>query len=151
MTNKAPVGIFQSRVAIEPEMQTTDKVAQDQSHDTQVVEMQPAVRYTGRMVQERVVQRRHSQADRRRQQLEREHRPIEAGEIRVPRPDMFVHEALSEDRNHRRDQMRIDVARFVVQVCPARQRAKEGVALIAIARNDKWIHVVPLGDFIYLE
>lgn len=50
--------MFQLRVAIEPEMQSADKIAQNERNDPNIVELEPAVRDGCRVVQQSVVRRR---------------------------------------------------------------------------------------------
>lgn len=73
------------------------------------------------MAHQGVVQGRRCQANQGRQQLEGENRPVGAGQILVLRPHMLVQESLGKERSHGRDEVRVDVARLIVQVSPAGQ------------------------------
>ena len=61
-TDKRPVKVFQLRVTIEPEMQSTDKGAQNERDDPDIVELEPTVRDGSGVVQQGVVRRRCEEA-----------------------------------------------------------------------------------------
>lgn len=102
-----------------------------------------------RMVREGVVHGRRRQADKNRPQLQRDDAPVSLVQIRILVAQVPVQEPMAKHRrDERRNQVRVDVARLVVQVRPALQAAQQRVRLAPVAAQDERVDVVPFRHLI---
>lgn len=54
---------------------------------------------------------------------------------------------MPKNRRNGWDQMRVDISRLIVHICPARQTPQQRIRLVPVARQDKWVDVVPFRHF----
>lgn len=64
---------------------------------------------------------------------------------------MGLQTPLAEDREDGRDEVGVDVAGFIVQVCPAVEAEGPGLGLGTVAGEDELVGLVPGGCFFQSE
>lgn len=109
-----PVQIPQRRMTVEPEVQPTEEIPQDESQNAAIVKLQPQMSHCLGVVQHGMIQRRNKQAQESSAQLQTHDETIQTAQIKPEGQQ-------TAGQNHTGYKMRVDIARLIVPVGPTSQ------------------------------